>query len=148
MIYLKRFNEGINQGTIDHLRIFCEESLVYLIDSGFSVIVIPKEEDGKIVIALGNNGKRKYGGYSWNDIKYDYIAFLEFLKSKYEVLDRVVVRTWINPKGLNIDNEGCRVNFDHIQLRTYDQLLNDDDILNKFNFVEISIYVKFLGLSF
>jgi hypothetical protein len=137
MIYLKRFNEGINQGTIDHLRIFCKESLAYLIDADFYVIVIPKEKEGKIVIALGNNGNIKNDDfvYNWDDIKYDYITFLEFLKSKYEVLDKVVIMP-------NIDNEGCKVDF------TYEQLLNDDDRLNKFNFVEISIYVKFLGLSF
>jgi hypothetical protein len=132
MIYLKRFNEGINQGTIDHLRIFCEESLAYLADANFYVIVVPKEKDGKIVIALGN---KKYGGYSWNDIKYDYIPFLELLKSKYDVLDKVIIM-------YSIIDEGFKVDF------TYDQLLNEDDKLYKLNFVEISIYVNLLGLSF
>jgi hypothetical protein len=97
MIHLKRFNEKIqwNRDRPELLK-FCEEYLAYLLDEGFDVSVRLYEkknrsyrdgirDEGYISIQSKNNT------FKWNDVKEDFIPFLEMLVIKYDLVERLVV---------------------------------------------------------
>jgi hypothetical protein len=97
MIHLKRFNEKIqwNRDRPELLK-FCEEYLAYLLDEGFDVSVRLYEKENR----LYRNGIRDEGyisiqsknnTFKWNDVKEDFIPFLEMLVIKYDLVERLVV---------------------------------------------------------
>jgi hypothetical protein len=97
MIHLKRFNEKIqwNRDRPELLK-FCEEYLAYLLDEGFDVSVRLYERENKSY----RNGIRDEGyisiqsknnTFKWNDVKEDFIPFLEMLVIKYDLGERLVV---------------------------------------------------------
>lgn len=98
MIYLKRFNEKIqwNKDRPELLK-FCEEYLAYLLDEGFDISVRLHEKENRAY----KNGIRdegyisitnKKGTFRWNDIKEDFIPFLEMLVMKYDLDEELVIQ--------------------------------------------------------
>ena len=88
MRHLKKFNED---DRIGGLKEFCNSSLAYLIDEGYSIdydTSFLKFGGNIIYIKLSkkvNTGRHPTQPFNWIDVKYDYISFLESLSKKYEI---------------------------------------------------------------
>lgn len=90
MRYIKKFNESLednlqNYVNIDDLKEFCEESLVSLIDDEFYIAVknIPNK---KVTIELN-----KKEGFDWEQIKDQYLSFLDRLLKLYTIEPLVTI---------------------------------------------------------
>jgi len=97
MIHLKRFNEKIqwNRDRPELLK-FCEEYLAYLLDEGFDVSVrLYEKENRSYRDGIRDEGyisiQSKNNTFKWNDVKEDFIPFLEMLVIKYDLVERLVV---------------------------------------------------------
>ena len=97
MIHLKRFNEKI-QWSRDRPELlkFCEEYLAYLLDEGFDVSVRLYEKENRLYRdGIRDEGyisiQSKNNTFKWNDVKEDFIPFLEMLVIKYDLVERLVV---------------------------------------------------------
>ena len=76
MKYLRRFNES-KKTKIEDLQEFCAENLAYLIDNKFIITVgigYPDKFVKEIHIKKYDNSR-----FDWNDVKYDFIPFMEEL---------------------------------------------------------------------
>lgn len=106
MKYLRSFNESIDSIDINELQKFCNDTLVYLKDDGFEIVIKEQTIDNDIknrynkvknnrtgreqVIRIGISksdykriGKASKGTlFEWNDVKDDLIPFLELLRDK------------------------------------------------------------------
>ena len=88
MKYLKRFNEGLAQ---EDLKDFCESSLAYLLDEGFTINVMSADDirsrlpRGQFNIWLQKDNGRDF--FKWDDVKDYYIPFLQLLSNRY-VIDK------------------------------------------------------------
>jgi hypothetical protein len=90
MKHLKRFNESLTQ---EELQDFCESSLAYVIDEGFTVKIYGRElsEDrrrgyipyGQFNIWLHKDNAKEF--FKWDDVKDYYIPFLQLLSNRYEI---------------------------------------------------------------
>jgi hypothetical protein len=96
MIHLKRFNEKIqwNRDRPELLK-FCEEYLAYLLDEGFDVSVRLYEKENRLYRdGIRDEGyisiQSKNNTFKWNDVKEDFIPFLEMLVIKYDLVERLV----------------------------------------------------------
>jgi|DEB19_MinimDraft_2_1074335.scaffolds.fasta_scaffold26362_2 hypothetical protein len=95
MRYLKKFNESVE----GELQKFCDTYLAYLIDEGFSVEVTDfsnQEVYEKITIwqpAKDYTGT-VYSNFSWDEIKDDFISFLQMLREKY-YFETLVIQDFI-----------------------------------------------------
>lgn len=93
MKHLKQFNETNDINYKDQITKLCNDNLAYLKDGGFEYdinstpnnkvfnIVIQKEVASGVLPwseIAANNKKREF---TWNDIKYDFIPFVELLSS-------------------------------------------------------------------
>lgn len=90
MRYIKKYNESLednlqNYVNIDDLKEFCEESLVSLIDDEFYIAVknIPNK---KVTIELN-----KKEGFDWEQIKDQYLSFLDRLLKIYSIEPLVTI---------------------------------------------------------
>ncbi len=97
MKYLKKFNESSDLDTESELRNFCEENLSYImddIDLKVSTVIHTKGNNsytycdirlkGKNVeITFEDDDDAMVGGLVWQDIKNDFIPFIELLDEKY-----------------------------------------------------------------
>ena len=113
MKHLRRFNEGLK----DELQDFCEMYLAYLIDDGFwidiydenvtyyfpevvdqdliyRVIVLEKEEPEDSEGWEFSNGR----GFSWDEIKDQYIPFLKMLSKSYQLTKITYYKKWVDVK--------------------------------------------------
>ena len=92
MKYLKSFNEN-TIAKLDAIE-FCKNSLIYLIDEGFEITELSERMYGSTDVTNDDinriwlfkkvNGKKSY--FRWDDIKDDYIPFLQLLAEKYTIL--------------------------------------------------------------
>lgn len=81
MRYLRKFNESKNpQEIFNDVKKLCEESLVYLLDDP-----LYRLEFFSIQNTLSIVFSKKESSFSWDDIKEDYIPFIEILNSKYNI---------------------------------------------------------------
>lgn len=78
MKYLKTFERSYYFNP-DEVRKFCEDNLAYLLDTGF--VVKTNNNLTNIHISIKKRGKE----FKWDDIKYDFIPFLELLHNKYKI---------------------------------------------------------------
>ena len=87
MIYLKRFNEGLEEDRTDEIQNFCNDYLVDLLDMGYiiKVINIPSPKKHNIYNINFSSIKNHNFNYTWDDIKDYFIPFFEFLSTRYEV---------------------------------------------------------------
>jgi hypothetical protein len=85
MRYLRRYNER-KESTylIDDLKEFCEENLSYLLDSDFSFEVMEFGSRNSIILRSNNKD-----GLYLDDIKSDFISFLELLNMKYTIMHEI-----------------------------------------------------------
>lgn len=63
----------------EHVKKFCEDNLAYLLDAEFVINTNFNLTNIHISIKKGSEG------FKWNDIKYDFIPFLELLNNKYKI---------------------------------------------------------------
>jgi hypothetical protein len=90
MKYLKKFNESVHDDKVEELKEFCNSSLLYLLDDGYSIDYDNSwlSIGGYIDITLSkkvSTGRYSTLPFNWIDVKYDYIPFLESLTKKYEI---------------------------------------------------------------
>lgn len=83
MKYLKSFNEKKNyQEILSDVKELCEESLVYLLDDpSYNLKFFFSIHNTLSIVFL----KKEKTSFSWDDIKNDYIPFIEILSSKYNI---------------------------------------------------------------
>lgn len=74
MKYLRRYQENMEN--------FCNSHLSYLIDQGFNVF-FGYRRDGSF--AFGKEYKEALQDFKWDEVKYDFIPFLEVLVNKYNI---------------------------------------------------------------
>lgn len=88
MKYLKKFNEKLNLKDKTELLDFCETSLAYLIDEGFSIdCAFTNVRDGVIKIDLEKvDGFNQRSSFLWDDVKDYYIPFLQLLNNRYDII--------------------------------------------------------------
>ncbi len=83
MKYLKKFNESESIINYSDIKKFCEDNLAYLIDSGFSVDVSFHSNGEFLIVKLLKIENDMYLHFYWDDIKDDFIPFLQVLSDKY-----------------------------------------------------------------
>ena len=84
MKYLKSFNEKKNyQEIFSDVKELCEELLVYLLDDTSYKLDYFSVKNTLSIEFL----KREKTSFSWDDIKEDYIPFIEILSSKYKIYE-------------------------------------------------------------
>lgn len=112
MKHLKKFNESINklfennnlEELEEEVRNLCESSLPFLYDNGFEPFVTDVED--MILIELSKyetiNGEQDNTllTYSWDEIKEEFIPFMEMINEKYKIQEIVFYE--------NVDNEFSR----------------------------------------
>ena len=112
MKHLKKFNESINklfennnlEELEEEVRNLCESSLSFLYDKGFEPFVTDVED--MILIELSKyetiNGEldNTLLTYSWDEIKEEFIPFMEMINEKYKIQEIVFYE--------NVDNEFSR----------------------------------------
>ncbi len=98
MKYLKMFNESISL-LKDELRKFSEDYLAYIIDKGLEIKITDGTgiEDniwmnagvtpGYIAIVIRINRINRNKLFTWDEIKYDILPFIEVLNNKYKIGD-------------------------------------------------------------
>ena len=86
MKYLRKFNEGVS---VEDLQDFCESTLAYLIDEGFTIKVMGADDirsrlpRGQFTIWLRKDNGREF--FKWDDVKDYYIPFLQLLSNRYDI---------------------------------------------------------------
>jgi hypothetical protein len=85
MRYLKKFNESVSK---EDLQDFCESSLAYLMDEGFTVSIMGGDDprtrlpSGQFNIFLQKEAREFF---KWDDVKDYYIPFLKLLSNRYDI---------------------------------------------------------------
>jgi hypothetical protein len=85
MRYLKKFNESVSK---EDLQDFCESSLAYLMDEGFTVSIMGGDDPrtrlprGQFNIFLQKEAREFF---KWDDVKDYYIPFLKLLSNRYDI---------------------------------------------------------------
>ena len=94
MKHLRPFNES-KENLKDELQDFCETSLAYLYDEGFTISITSRDkvkypDKQHILVTLGvrmhSNEPNPWELYCWDDVKDYYIPFLQRLTRRYELL--------------------------------------------------------------
>lgn len=111
MKYIRLFNENLQidrKNSFEKIKEFCEENLAYLIDAGFGIYIgdiidIHGKYRKYMEIALYKKGEMKFFdgdwyeeediNFNWNDVKDDFIPFIQILSTKYKLTDRIVLHT-------------------------------------------------------
>lgn len=124
MKYLNRFNEGISWNKYkEELQKFCDDYLAYLKDDGFNISVrlnANNKNIGFIYIDKDSSPfKTDNTSFKWNEVKYDFITFLNELVKKYNLLNILDVTFFYKCKH---PSELYRKNF------SSNKFSNDEDI--------------------
>ena len=85
MKHLRKFNESTlqeNLRKLEELKEFCNSNLAFLIDTGFKVEVFDYFDKITIVLSKSTDPREKNKLYIWDDVKYDFIPFIELLSTK------------------------------------------------------------------
>jgi hypothetical protein len=123
MKHLRRFNEGYTQQDLDELKDFCEMYLAYLIDKGFIIDICEEDmtyysnvglvsiSDQNLIYQVIIFEKEKPEdlhsdewdfsvdkGFSWNEIKDQYIPFLQMLSKSYKMNKITYYKEWVDVK--------------------------------------------------
>lgn len=118
---------------INSLEEFCNENLINLIDAGFKLEIKQQTyTPGVLYIILSKVGKNKYQNwFVWDDVKDDYIPFLEVLSTKYSIKE--IMRDDVKSSIILITHDS---NNRIVDLKDVDKYSSDDHIIN------ISVTVK------
>ncbi len=118
MRYLRRYNERKELTyLIEDLKEFCEENLSYLLDSDFSFEVMEFGSRNTIILRSNNSD-----GIYFDEIKSDFISFLELLNMKYIIMHEIEFDTVGDVLGhLYLDKESIIEdevddNFSHLKI--------------------------------
>jgi hypothetical protein len=129
MKYLRKFKEDIilydklRKEKTEELRKLSKNYLSYIIDNGFDIGIRPT---GGIYIGKQNNGgnmitEKEFQEFNWDEIKDDFIPFLNLLCDKYNIDKNITIE-------LTIGSLGDLISPKHIKLI---DLLNDSEYLTK-----------------
>ena len=86
MRYLKRYNESVSK---EDLQDFCESSLAYLMDEGFTIKIFSSDDPytslpkGQFNIWLQKDNAKSF--FKWDEVKDYYIPFLQLLSNRYDI---------------------------------------------------------------
>jgi hypothetical protein len=103
MRYLKKFNESVSK---EDLQDFCESSLAYLMDEGFTVSIMGGDDprtrlpSGQFNIFLQKEAREFF---KWDDVKNHYIPFIERIRNKYKLASSYINFTSSN--GMDLKSE-------------------------------------------
>ena len=109
---------------------FCRSYLMYLTDIGFRLHVSDRTSANSVIWMKKGWGENQ-SVFSWEEVKYDYLVFLEVLKSKYDLnLDTCI--TFIS-----------KSNTSHKDF-SYDHIMNDEYCVgvNKDKIIAIGVSIK------
>lgn len=84
MRHLKNFNESMSK---EDLQDFCESSLAYLIDEGFTINVYT-HDDPRSGLPKGESNiwlQKNKEFFKWDEVKDYYIPFLQLLSNRYDI---------------------------------------------------------------
>jgi hypothetical protein len=110
MKHLRKYNESIN--TIEDVELFVRNNLAYLLDDSYKLSFNEKIGHPNftkyIEISIGHTYTRKiddnlgdFRYFSWEDIKDDFIPFIEVLKDKYKIGNIIFYTMNIDPYKKN-----------------------------------------------
>jgi hypothetical protein len=86
MRYLRKFNESVSE---EDIRDFCESSLAYLMDEGFTIKIFSSDKPytslpkGQFNIWLQKDNATSF--FKWDEVKDYYIPFLQLLSNRYDI---------------------------------------------------------------
>ncbi len=137
MRYLRRFNESI----IDTKEIedLCNEYLAYLKDDNFEISI----KSNNFIYGISINiEKRDNSVFEWEDIKYDFLPFIEELLKNWKLNEQPSFVTQKNPyntlTGIRIGFNDKDKNFGkNVSLEA---ILDDDFYPININSIDITIY--------
>jgi hypothetical protein len=109
MKHLRKYNESI---TIEDVELFVRNNLAYLLDDGYKLLFHEKIGHPNftkfIQISIGHTYTRKiddnigdFKYFRWEDIKDDFIPFIEVLNDKYKVGNIIFYRMFLDPSKKN-----------------------------------------------
>jgi hypothetical protein len=108
MKYIKSFNESLNDYEYyefrDDITNFAEERLVSLLDEGFRLKIYDAVSKN---VAIGFTiwlCKSDDSSFKWDDIKDDYIPFLQLISNKYKLLKFSTDVVRFNMKDLSLQD--------------------------------------------
>jgi hypothetical protein len=145
MIYLETLSVFKSKNKKSDLEKFCNNHLAYLIDSGYDVSV--KKHSGIYPLKSAHYSieifkKENDTSFKWNDIKYDFIPFLEILIDNYEVSNKKGMR---KKNILDIEFQEKRIVGDTIQdyrdYYTKEEILSDK-VRVDIDFFKLKLKVK------
>jgi hypothetical protein len=150
MRYLKSFNEKKNyQEIFSDVKELCEESLVYLLDDPSYNLEFFSIQNNLSIVFLKKEKSQPWpaGSFSWDDIKNDYIPFIEMLSSKYNIhaLERTDKEVSITYLKEYLERDGSappkKVFRQEGKDYTLEEILNDE--VNIENLIRIKVILEF-----
>lgn len=130
MRYLRRFNESLG----NELKDLCDDYLAYLKDDNFKVNIIHKPS-GVEELCIFKSGQG-VNLFTWDDVKYDIIPFLDILSKNYWILDTL-------PSYITASFENLTGMIFAYKSKDYEDFIHSfikiDDILDK-DFKKVYIY--------
>lgn len=139
MKYILKFNEKYN--SFDSLRELVDDSLCYLLDSNYITDIFKYDDIAKIYFRRSDNTVSAIGSedipYQWNDIKSQFIPFLEIINDEYA----------INSINFHIKSKSSLVsrilNFKPKVKMNYNKIVNDDMVMgHEIYMIEINLKIK------
>jgi hypothetical protein len=85
MIHLETLSAFISKNKKNDLEKLCNNHLAYLIDSGYDVSVNEKHSGIYPLKSVHYSIIIVNKGFKWEDIKYDFMTFLEILTNSYKI---------------------------------------------------------------
>lgn len=113
MRYLKMFNEKLNLNDKVDLLDFCETSLAYLMDDGFSIdCKFSNVRNGVVIIELEKiDNLNQRSSFLWDQVKDYYIPFLQLLNKRYDIIQyggrtnkNICFDTFFSEKYFNVED--------------------------------------------
>ena len=80
MKHIRKYNES-ERVTYLSLKSYFEDNLPYLVDDNFDFEVFDEDDEYYVKISKDNGDVT----FDWQDIKYDFVPFLELFQKKYSV---------------------------------------------------------------
>ena len=125
MKYLIRFNENLNE-----FEKFCRDNLAYLLDEGFGFEKISSDGNHYLSMCFYKKDTRRTSpahvhtsGFYWNDIKDDFIPFLELFNEKFPLGKHSIKSIGFNTKN-RFDDTYIERQIP-IKGRSFEDILND-----------------------
>jgi hypothetical protein len=154
MKHLKRFNESVTQ---EELQDFCESSLAYLMDEGFTIKIYGPDDPRRPLpkrqfnIWIHKDNAKEF--FKWDDVKDYYIPLLQLLSNRYDIGGMKEVSNWGGYSTSSTDGEKS-IRFRYRQKKDYSfvnvnkdfsyaRVINDD-VFDSEGYWKDQIYYKWI----